>query len=83
MSCRVFSRNLEYAIFKKLISDLNKLNIKNVIGEYFKTEKNNIVHELYRELEFKKIGGTKSNSKWIFDVKSYTNNNKANLIKLY
>ena len=83
MSCRVFSRNLEYAIFKKLISDLNKLNIKNVIGEYFKTEKNNIVHELYRELEFKKIGGTKSNSKWIFDVKSYTNNSKANLIKLY
>ena len=83
MSCRVFSRNLEYVIFKKLISDLNKLNIKNVIGEYFKTEKNNIVHELYRELEFKKIGGTKSNSKWIFDVKSYTNNSKANLIKLY
>ena len=39
--------------------------------------------KLVNELEFKKIGGTKNNSKWIFDVKSYTNNSKANLIKLY
>ena len=79
----LFKTNLEYTIFKKLVSDVNKLNVKKIVGEYFKTEKNNIVHELYKTLEFKKINETKNGSKWIFDVKKYTSNSKANLIKLY
>ena len=71
MSCRVFSRNLEITIFNKLVSNIKKIDAKYLIGEYYKTEKNIIVENLYKELGFKCVKKRKDYSKWSLNLEEY------------
>ena len=53
MSCRVFKRNFEYAMFDKFIKECIQKNIKTICGKYIRTNKNKYVENLYRILGFK------------------------------
>jgi FkbH-like protein len=71
MSCRVFSRDMELAMFDKLIETLLSKKIKFIYGKYLKTKKNIIVKDLFKNLGFKK-----DKNKWKYEIKSsYKNKN--------
>lgn len=53
MSCRVFKRGLEYALFSKLIEQAKMRGVNEVIGYYNPSPKNALVSDLYHELGFK------------------------------
>ena len=58
MSCRVFKRTLEYAVFNKFFHLCRDLKIKKINGYYNKSDRNIIVKDLYNELGFQKIKKT-------------------------
>ena len=60
MSCRVFKRGLEFALFDKFINEVKKRNIKNIVGEYIPSTKNIIVKDFYKNLGFKQINYNKN-----------------------
>jgi FkbH-like protein len=64
MSCRVFNRNLEIALFDQLIILCKKKGIENIHGSFIPGDKNNIVKNFYASLNFKKNG----KNKWKFKV---------------
>lgn len=79
MSCRVFKRNLEHAIFDYLIHECKKREIDIVIGEYIKTAKNSMLSEFY-EHEFGFIESERNENKviWKYIVPDkYELSNKA------
>lgn len=52
MSCRVFKRQLERAMFTELIRHAEERNADKLIGKYIPSKKNGLVRELYKELGF-------------------------------
>jgi len=77
MSCRVFNRNLEFALFDCLINLCKSKGISTIYGNYIKSEKNMIVKDFYKTLGFKKIKGKKGLDKWEFEItKKYIKKNK-------
>ena len=77
MSCRVFNRNLEFALFDYLIKLCKSKGISTINGYYIKSEKNIIVKDFYKTLGFKKIKGRKNEDKWKFEItKKYIKKNK-------
>ena len=68
MSCRVFNRKLELAIFDHLINLCKRKGILTIYGYYNKSKKNGIVKDFYKRLEFKKIKSKKNNDIWEFKI---------------
>ena len=58
MSCRVFKRNMEFAMFDVLLKTAKSLNKKVIKGFFVPSNKNKIVEPLYRSLGFKKEDAT-------------------------
>ncbi len=56
MSCRVFGRKVEDAIFADIAAHARDLGARRLIGEYLPTAKNALVRELYPRLGFTEIG---------------------------
>lgn len=52
MSCRVFKRQMEYAMFDELVRICQNQGIDTIIGLYMQTKKNMPVADLYRSLGF-------------------------------
>ncbi len=52
MSCRVIKRDMEFAMFELLIQECEKRNLKEIIGVFKKTPKNNMVANLFAEFGF-------------------------------
>ena len=72
MSCRVFDRRVEYAIFKTLVDKAKQCDIETIRGIYLPTEKNSIVKDLFKKLGFDLIAKSESGeSKWNFRVYDY------------
>ena len=82
MSCRVFNRGLEFAIFDQLISWCKNNSILTIQGLYIPTKKNFIVKNFYKNLGFNKINRNNNNTIWEFKIpKKYiikNNNIKIN-----
>jgi len=77
MSCRVFNRNLELALFDHLVSLCKKKGISTIYGYYIKGKKNFIVKDFYETLGFKKVKSKKTENKWEFKItKKYITKNK-------
>ena len=77
MSCRVFNRNLELALFDHLISLCQNKGISTIYGYYIKSEKNFIVKDFYKTLGFKKVKSQKNEDKWEFKIaEKYDKKNK-------
>jgi FkbH-like protein len=82
MSCRVFNRKLEFAVFDHLVKFCRKKGIKKILGSYVKTTKNSIVENFFKTLMFKQITKNNNGSKWSYNIpKKYTNINKIIKIK--
>ena len=76
MSCRVLKRDMEYAMFDKFVNICKNKNIKRIIGKYIKTEKNDMVKELYKDLGLKCIEKNETYTVWeIEDINKYVNKN--------
>ena len=77
MSCRVFNRNLELALFDHLINFCKKKGISTIYGYYIKSKKNFIVKDFYKTLGFKKVKSKKNEDKWEFKIaEKYARKNK-------
>jgi len=68
MSCRVFDRELEYAMFDRLLQKCQKNSIKEIVGIYKKTNKNAFVENLYKKIGFELKQKTESESTWSYKL---------------
>lgn len=64
MSCRVFKRDMEYAMFDYVVHDCMQNKINKIKGIYLETNKNSYVKDLYSSLGFTKI----TDSEWLFNI---------------
>jgi FkbH-like protein len=69
LSCRVFGRSLESWILKKVVDITKKEEIKYIIAEYIKTEKNKIALNFLKTNNFKVIKSIRK--KFNIDKKKY------------
>ncbi|PLT35494.1 HAD family hydrolase [Bacillus sp. V5-8f] len=69
MSCRVLKRDMEKAMFDAIVEECIKKGIERIYGYYYKTQKNNMVKDHYRNLGFKAVEESDSHGKWIMEVK--------------
>jgi len=73
MSCRVFKRELELAIFDRLVEICKERKVEKLIGYYYKTKKNGFVSSLFADFGFDSV----TEEKWEFDLTAaYQNRNK-------
>lgn len=79
MSCRVLKRDMELAVFDKLIHNLQDTNIKIVRGKYIKNNKNSMVAELYKELGFELIRKDGENTYWEYIIPDVYENKCSNI----
>ena len=71
MSCRVFQRNLEYALFDKLIDFCKENKLTTIVGLFKPTEKNKVVSNFYQSLDFLFDSKVEDVEKWIFKISDY------------
>ena len=78
MSCRVFKRELELAMFDVLIEFCSARGVAEIIGHYLPTAKNAIVANHYEKLGFSLVeGDSTGGSKWKYSIpECYENKNK-------
>lgn len=74
MSCRVLKRNMEEAMFDFLIKYCKENNIEKIYGYYYKTAKNNMVKDFYKNLGFTNELLEEEKSIWSLEVNSITEN---------
>jgi FkbH-like protein len=55
MSCRVFKRDLEFAVFDYLVDESKKKEMEKLVGYYYETSKNGYVASLFDDLGFVKV----------------------------
>ena len=68
MSCRVLKREMESAVLDFLIEYCKKNSIKKIYGYYYKTSKNNMVKDFYKEMGFNTILLEDEKSEWILEI---------------
>ena len=68
MSCRVFKRTLEFAIFNKFYDLCKNMGIKKIRGFYKKSDRNFIVENLYKELGFQLMKKKDQSSEWSLNM---------------
>ncbi len=77
MSCRVFKRDLEFALFDEVIKRCKKQHIQTIFGYYFKTDKNSLVKDLYKTLGFQTIKDEENEKVFKLNISSYTPKNSV------
>lgn len=65
MSCRVLKRDMELAMFDRLVEMCKQRGIQEIIGYYYPTAKNGMVKDFYNTLGFEKTGeDAEGNTTW-------------------
>jgi FkbH-like protein len=78
MSCRVFKRDMEYAMFDELIKHVKNKGCTNLIGRYIPTKKNSIVSPLFNTLGFNLIDKDQDGmSSWAYNIEDHTRKNQV------
>ena len=72
MSCRVFGRTLEFFIFNEILKFAQANKIKVINAEYKKTEKNKLILDLLKTLNFKKTHGNEDSSLWELNLSNFS-----------
>ena len=80
MSCRVFQRNMEFAMLDSFVAECRLKGISTIVGYYFKSPKNSIVATLFETCGFRLLEKKGDDSVWELSVSDYKNKNK--LIKV-
>ena len=82
MSCRVFNREFEFAMFDQMALEAQKIGVTKIKGTYIPTKKNSLVENLYSQLGFSLIEeGETTSWEWQFD-QSYQRKNQYKIKKL-
>jgi len=68
MSCRVLKRDMEYAMLDKLVKQCIACGVREIIGVYVPSAKNNMVSLLYEYLGFSLIETNDSGSRWVLSI---------------
>ncbi len=68
MSCRVFKRGLEDAMFDELVRAAKALGIKRLTGRYLKTAKNAVVSGLYGTMGFTETSRDGDDTFWEYHI---------------
>jgi predicted enzyme involved in methoxymalonyl-ACP biosynthesis len=73
MSCRVLKRDMEFAMLDQLVKECKKRQIKEIIGVYKRTAKNNMVANLYAEFGFELLesSNTEDATSWRLQLNDY------------
>jgi FkbH-like protein len=71
MSCRVFKRSMEYALFDSLVDKCKESGIETIKGYYNPASKNGLVMDLYKNLGFTRVEGKDHSSIWQLELKNY------------
>ena len=78
MSCRVLKRDMELAMLDELVKQCRERGIRRLVGYYYRTPKNNMVSELYRQLGFENVKMRENgDSVWELAIKGYVNKNEV------
>ena len=77
MSCRVLKRNMEHAMLDSLVSGAMARGVKTLRGYYYKTAKNNMVREFYKDFGFTLVKTDGEDTVWELDITDYQNKNKV------
>ncbi len=78
MSCRVFKRHLEYALFDEFIAMCKKAGIKTIKGSFYKSAKNLPVNEFYDSIGFEKTAQNENGDKeYVLKLADYKNLNEV------
>lgn len=76
MSCRVLKRGMEDAVLDELVKRAKERGICTLKGYYYKTSKNAMVQDFYRNFGFEKIAeNEEGDSEWLLDISGYRNRN--------
>ncbi|OLQ76079.1 hypothetical protein BIT28_18860 [Photobacterium proteolyticum] len=76
MSCRVFNRELEFALFDTFVNVCKSRSITTIYSSYTESPKNAYVANLYEKLGFKIIEQTSNSKQYRLDVSEYVNKSK-------
>ena len=71
MSCRVLKRDMELAMLDNLVNQCRLLGLTEIIGYFYKTNKNNMVSELYKQFGFELQEQQEENSVWRLSLANY------------
>ena len=63
MSCRTFKRQLEHAMFDRLVEACAAKGVKRIVGHYYPTAKNLIVRDFYATIGFEQTEETADGSR--------------------
>ena len=72
MSCRVLGRKVELATLYNLIYSAKKYNIKEIIGKFIPTNRNNLVKNHYKDLGFKLKSKKNKIELWTINTDNYS-----------
>ena len=76
MSCRVLKRNMEHAMLDQLVHAARKAGVKKLRGYYYKTAKNGMVRDFYKDFGFELVSSDGEDTVWELPVDGYEDKNK-------
>jgi FkbH-like protein len=77
MSCRVFKRDLEYAMFDAVVGQCRSRGVERIVGYFSPTAKNIIVRDFYADLDFASLRQTDDEQEWRWQIPAdYQNKNR-------
>lgn len=78
MSCRVFKRHFEFAVFDYFVQQCAKRGITTVKAKYIPTAKNVIIKDFYEELGFTLVKESDEGKEYTYTIPAdYTNKNEV------
>lgn len=80
MSCRVLKRNMEYAMFDRLVEKCRMAAINKIIGYYYQSAKNSMVRDFYRDLGFERIEEKSGGTVWEYRVATHKEGNQVIMV---
>ncbi len=73
MSCRVLKRGMEQAMMDEMVRRARERGITSILGYYYRTPKNAMVANLYRDFGFSLLETHDEDTLWCLDINSYNN----------
>ena len=75
MSCRVLKRNMEHAMLDTLAAKARQTGVTTLRGYYYRTAKNNMVKDFYRDFGFTLVSSDGDDTVWELPITGYENKN--------
>ena len=71
MSCRVFKRDLEYAVMDAFSDECKGRGVHKLFGYYYPSPKNQLVEFLYQKMGFSLVENNNEYNKWMIELDQY------------